>query len=108
MNDIYEKLNALGWIEYPDQFKPHARAFFKRFPDTAVCQDNDDKDGNQVCIYVYAPLYRETHSFEIEIYGGLKDGTSIKIQNYSLPNTIEGVLDQIPKLLKTWEFIANF
>lgn len=107
MNEIYEKLIAWGWREYPDKFKPHARAFFKRFPDTAVCQHNDDKAGNQVGIYVYAALHRETASFEIEIYGGLKDGTTIKIQNYSLPDSVEAVLDHIPKLLKTWEFIAN-
>ena len=104
-NFICDDLAVRDWKEYPDQFREYARTFYKRFDTPTVCAINDDKPGIQVCIAVSS--HREFTSMELDICGGLPDGTSIKIHNYTLPNDVDKVLALIPRLLAVWECAAN-
>lgn len=96
-----ETLLANGWREYPNQFKKHARCFYKQFATRTRCHGNDDKPGIQIEISV--SQYEGRESMELEMCAGLKDGTWLKIHNYGLPNTVEEVTDLIPRMLSVWE-----
>jgi hypothetical protein len=96
------RLLADGWREYPNQFKKYARCFYKRFDTPTRCHGNDDKPGAQIEIAV-SYGYAGGVSMEIELCAGLKDETWLKIQNYSLPKTVDEVTELIPRLLAMWE-----
>ncbi len=100
MNETTE-LVAYGWIEYPDQFKTHARCFYKRFDTPTRCFGNDDKPGVQIQIAV-SSLDGRTN-MEMELCAGLKDESWLKIQNYALPKTVKEVTALIPRMLAIWE-----
>ena len=57
-----------------------------------------------VCVAV--SHHEKWWSYEIELHGEISDGTWIKIHNYGMQSDIEACLATIPRLLKTWEFIA--
>lgn len=96
------RLLADGWCEYPNQFRKYARCFYKRFDTPTVCSGNSDKPGMQIEIAV-SDGYAGGVSMEMELCAGLKDETWLKIQNYSLPKTVEEVTTLIPRLLAMWE-----
>lgn len=95
-----------GWKEYPDPFRKYARCFYKRIQTPTRCSGNDDKDGIQVCLSVSE--YGGRESIELEICAGLKDETWIKLLSYSLPGGVDAALAAIPRMIATWEFMANF
>lgn len=101
------ELISLGWREYPNQFKDYARCFYKQFDTPTRCHGNDDKPGVQIQISV-SDGYAGSVSMEMELRAGLKDETWVKIQNYSLPKTIDDVIALIPRMLATWEAAANY
>lgn len=92
-----------GWREYPDQSRKYSRCFYKRFDTPTRCRCNN-KTGMQVCVAV--SHHEKWWSYEIELHGEISDGTWIKIHNYGMQSDIEACLATIPRLLKTWEFIA--
>ena len=96
------RLLADGWREYPNQFRKYARCFYKRFDTPTVCSGNSNKPGMQIEISV-SDGYAGGVSMEMELCAGLKDGTWLKIQNYSLPKTVAEVTALIPRLLAMWE-----
>jgi hypothetical protein len=96
------RLLADGWREYPNQFRKYARCFYKRFDTPSVCSGNSDKPGMQIEIAV-SDGYAGGVAMEMELCAGLKDGTWVEIQNYSLPKTVEEVTALIPRLLAMWE-----
>ena len=109
--DAIDTLLDDNWKEYPDQFKPHARAFFKRFDTPTECACNTGKGGIQVCIYVYKHNFNGNTemNWELEVAGELKDSTWVKLHQWALDHKdIKETLAIIPRLLATWEFIANF
>ena len=97
-----ERLLTSGWREYPNQFKKYARCFYKQFDTPSACSGNYDKPGVQIEIAI-SDGYSGEVSMEMELTCGLKDETWLKIQNYSLPKTIEQVTALIPRLLAMWE-----
>ena len=102
MKTVIEQLQAEGWREYPNQFKKYARCFYKRFDTPTRCAENDDKFGAQIQIAVSDGMYHSV-SLELELCGGLKDGSWLSIHNYGLPKTVEEVTALIPRLLAIWE-----
>lgn len=96
-----DELLADGWREFPDQFKKYARCFYKRFNTPTCCFGNDDKPGIQIQISVSEQF--DSVCMELDLCAGLKDGTWLKIQNYSLPKTAAEVVALIPRILATWE-----
>jgi hypothetical protein len=104
---IATRLIADGWREYPDQFRPEARAFFKHFPAT-VCASNDDRPGVQVGVYVYAG-FKGAADFELSLtahtHGG-EDAPWVKIEPYAIAD-LDAALNFIPRLLSAWEAIAK-
>jgi len=103
--EIYTKLLADGWREYPDQFRQYARCFYKRFDTPTRCACNDDKSGMQVCIAVSE--YESKANYEIDLCGELPDGTWINLHNYTMPESIDDGLAKITRLLAVWEFITS-
>lgn len=95
-----------GWREYPDQFRRHARCFFKRFETPTRCAGNSDKAGMQVCCAVSE--FEVRARFELDLCGELSDGTWIKFDQWSLPAEIDAVLALIPRMIATWEFAASY
>lgn len=75
--------------------------FYKRHDTPTRCAGNDDKDGMQVCIYVSE--LQGALCIEMEVCGGLSDGTWLKLHNYSLPQDVRKVIDIIPRILAAWE-----
>lgn len=98
-------LVADGWREYPNQFRKHARCFYKRFDTPTRCHGNDDKSGMQIQISVSEHEGRA--SMELELCAGLKDETWLTIHNYALPKTVKDVTALIPRMLAVWES-ANY
>lgn len=96
------ELLAAGWREYPNQFKKYARCFYKRFETPSVCSWNADKPGMQIEIAV-SDGFAGCVSLEMELCAGLKDGSGLRIQNYSLPKTVAEVTALIPRMLVAWE-----
>jgi len=101
MKKICDDLIFDGWREYPDGSRKYARCFYKRFSTPTRCACNDDKDGMQAMIAVSEFAGRT--SMELELCGELKDGTWLKIENYSLPKTAKEVAALVPRLLFLWE-----
>lgn len=102
-----DTLLAQGWREYPDQFNKYARCFYKQHATPTRCHCNDDKEGIQVCIAVYeVDEHRPKEGFEVDLCGELKDGSWIKLKQWSLTD-LDGALAVIPRLLSTWEHVAN-
>lgn len=99
MHETIAKLIADGWKEYPNQFKPHSRCFYKRIDTPTRCHCNDDKVGMQIQL----SIGRDSGSMELELCGELKDETWLKVQNYALPKTVEEVTALISRLLAVWE-----
>lgn len=106
-----DKLLSLGWREFPDQFRPHDRAFYKRFDTATRCKCNDDKPGIQVCIHVCGPipqLENDIERIEMDLSGELPDGQWIKLFHWAMPLDLDECLANIPRLLATWEFMAAY
>ncbi len=108
MNDTITKLQDAGWREYPDQFNKHARMFCNRFDTPTRCACNDDKAGMQVEIHVYPPEFGLGEGLEVGMCGELPDGHWIKLKHWSIRGGIEEALALIPRMLATWEFMANY
>jgi hypothetical protein len=96
------ELLADGWREYPNGFKSYARCFYKRFPTPTACAGNPEKEGAQIELAV-SDGFDGSVSLELELSGGIKDETWLKIQNYSLPKTLAEVVALIPRMLRAWE-----
>lgn len=105
MNALVRKLIDDGWREYPDGFRKYARCFYKRFDTPTRCRCNDDKAGMQVCCAVSE--FRWRVSYELDLCGELQDGTWIKLHQWATPEDVEQGLAVIPRMLATWEYIAN-
>lgn len=97
-----EKLLSSGWREGKDQFKSYARMFYKRFDTPTKCNCND-----RMQVILYVSELHGTENIEMQLCGELKDKTWIKLEYYSLPRSIDEVTKLIPRILKTWEYIAN-
>ena len=93
---------ADGWREYQSQSKRYARCFYKRYDTRSVCSGNPEKPGMQIEIAL-SDGHAGGVSMEMELCGGLKDETWVKILNYSLPKTVDEVTALIPRLLVMWE-----
>jgi len=106
MTTIYEQLVRDGWREYPNQFRSYSRCFYKKLDTSTRCHCNDDKPGIQIEIAVSEHEGRV--SMELELCAGVRDETWFKIQNYSLPKTLDGVYLLIPRMISAWELVANF
>jgi hypothetical protein len=102
-----ETLLSYGWRECANPFNRFARCFYKQHDTPTRCCGNDDKEGIQVCIAVYEGSAEMPEGYEVEIAGGLKDGTWISLTQWALRNEIASALSIIPRLLSTWEHIAN-
>ena len=98
---LYRDLLADCWREYPNQFRKHARCFYKRFDTATRCHGNYDKPGMQIQISVSEHEGRA--SMELELCAELKDETWLTIHNYALPKTVEEVTALIPRMLAVWE-----
>lgn len=103
IDQIAEKLKADGWVGCRNQFKPHSRCFYKRFPAKHLCQHNTDKPGMQVELSV-SNGFKGIPSMELELCGGMKDGTALILHNYCLPSELSKVIALIPRLLKVWDY----
>ncbi len=102
LEEVCAQFIALGWKEYPDQFKKDSRCFAKRFDTPTCCYLNDDKNGIQVCASV-SQFLDHAPSIEIDICGSLKDGSWVELLNYGLPKTVPEVMALVPRLLSVWE-----
>lgn len=108
--EIAKLLTSEGWLESPDQFKKEARMFYKQFATPTRCHGNDDKAGIQVCLWAWPPFGDGRHAtVDLGICAGLKDGSWIKLEPYVFhEKTLDEVLATIPRLISTWEHIANY
>lgn len=102
---LVSKLVDYGWIEYPDAFRKYARCFYKRFDTQTRCRCNYNKAGMQVCCAVSELQGRI--DCELELCGELSDGTWAGLRQWAMPNDLDQVLAAIPRMLATWEHIAN-
>ena len=100
-----DKLTADGWREYSGDGD---RSFYRRFETPTRCAGNDDKPGAQVCVLLYGLEGELPAMYTIALYGGLADGTWIKLSQWCLPKDLDAGLALIPRLLATWEFVANY
>jgi hypothetical protein len=98
-------LEANGWVKSQSTYGRTGPRFYKRFSTPTRCACNHEKEGMQVCVALSS--YPECSGYEIELHGELPDGTWIKLHNHGMPDGIEAGLATIPRLLATWEFIAN-
>ena len=96
-----QQLEDQAWREYPNQFSPASRCFYRRFDTPTRCACNDDKPGIQLCIAV------SDRNFEIDLVGELPDGTWIKFQQWSMPHGYHVVKRLVPRLLALWEAAAR-
>jgi len=106
MESIIRKLIDDGWREYPNGLRKYVRCFYKRFDTPTRCHCNHDKAGSSVCCLVSERDGRVT--YELELCGELPDGTWIKLYQWVLPEDIMQGLAVIPRMLATWEHIANY
>ena len=105
-DELADALLAAEWRE-GGASRDYTRMFYKRFDTPTRCRLNDEKPGMQIVIEATAlPGYPDM--VEIDVAGELADGTWIKVQQWALPMEAEAVLGGIPRLLATWEFIANW
>jgi len=104
--NIYEQLVADGWREYPNQFKVYSRCFYKQFETPTRCHGNYDKAGCQVELSV--STHHEHIMVELELTGGLKDESWMKLSNYCVPNDLLDIKKLIPRLLHIWEAANSF
>jgi len=102
--NVHEYLKEDGWKMWPNPYKD-ARCFFKRFDTPTRCKCNSGKKGIQVQIAVYE--HQDNTSYEINFVGQLPDDTWVDLHNYGMPEDIKEGLKTIPRLLSTWEYIAN-
>ena len=98
-------LESNGWHESPNRLRKWARCFYRRFATPTRCACNRDKHGIQICVAV--SQYNGVHAYEIELHGELPDGTWVNLHNHGMPDDIEEGIKTIPRLLATWEFVAN-
>ena len=104
-SDLVRKLIDDGWTECPNILRPSARCFYKRFETPTRCRCNDDKAGMQVCCAVSE--FQGDVAYELDLCGELPDGTWIKLHQWAMPDDIGKGLSVIPRMLATWEHIAN-
>lgn len=105
-DELAAALLTAGWRE-GCAGKDYTRLVYKQFDTPTRCHLNDDKAGMQVVIEATAlPGYPDM--VELDVSGELADGTWIRLQQWALPMEAEAVLGVIPRLLATWEFIANW
>ena len=97
-------LKLAGWREYPNRFKD-ARCFYKRFDSECRCQHNEDKPGIQVDLSIWN--LECGRSYQLQIVGGIPDGTSVELMNYGLPKDIGEVVKLIPRLVRLWDTVAK-
>ena len=105
-----KQLEGDCWRQYQDMSRcADTIALAKRFPTEVRCACNDERPGIQVFIYLCElPHCGEVHtSYEIELMGELPDGTWVKLHQWALPDDINGGLALIPRLIKTWEYMAH-
>lgn len=105
MTPPHERLMADGWKQLRNPITLADAAYWKRFDTPTRCAHNEDKDGLQVCAYVYSHDGRE--SVELDMYGGLQDGSAVKMQAYSHAD-LDAALASIPRMLAAWETYANY
>jgi hypothetical protein len=98
-------LEANGWIKSQSTYGKTGPRFYKRFKTQTRCACNHEKEGMVVGISV--SQFSENYAYEIELRGELPDGTWITLMGYAMPDDVEEGVKTIPRLLATWEFIAN-
>lgn len=104
-SDIRAGLLSLGWRKDKDQFRSYADMFWKRHETATKSHPNSDRDGANIIIYVSE--FNGVQNAEMELVGELPDGTWVKLLNYGLPKTTPEILATIPRMLATWECMAN-
>lgn len=82
--------------------------FCKRFDTPTRDLGNDDKEGQQVCIWVWEPMQDWAPSVEMGLHGRFADDTAIFIHNYGLRMPINEIVKLVPRLLATWEAMVNY
>lgn len=101
-SSICDELLASGWREYPNEFNPHERSFFKTVETITRFRANADKRG--ISIRLAVSNYNNVNTDELDLRRGeLADGTWIMLLNYGLPKTVIEVTALIPRLLAVWE-----
>jgi hypothetical protein len=98
-----EDLLEDGWNEYKNLSGAN-RSFYKEFNTKTKCNCNSDKDGIQIELLYY--VFPEHKSWQVKIIAELNDGVWVELMPYGL--TLDEALAQIPRLIATWEFIANW
>lgn len=112
--DAKEFLESNGWRHYKNSRREWAYAcMFKKFETKTLCNLNRDKSGINVEIALYDNEYLNhkdsKYSTEFYLAGELKDETWVEIHQWGLPqNDVKHLLTLIPRLLSTWEHIANY
>lgn len=104
--DLRAAFTALGWQKDKDQFREDADMFWRRVPTPTPSRQNREKEG--VVVAVYISDFFGVQNAEMELVGELPDGSWIKLMNYLLPKTAEGILAVIPRMLATWECAVNY
>lgn len=104
MNKAIEELLAAGLLEYDDVFRHNRRCFSKMITTPTHCSLNDGSHVVQIIVAISATS--STVNFEVELGGELKDGTWLKLHNYSGIKTAKEATEKIPRLLALWE-LAN-
>ncbi len=96
-DDVIDYVLKRGWREMPDQFKPHARAFYATRKDLAdLPHCNSNKKPPAVCLWWYPPYegVGMEPTFEVEVCGE-SEGVWLKFRAYGLCT-----LDEVKKALK--------
>lgn len=103
-----EQLERDGWEHFKRyDYGENCTAFYKRFDTSTTCNHNDGKKGKQVELYLWDFKQLEAPTIDIEIVGEIKDGSWIKIQQWSF-NSVDKALSVITRMIATWEFAANW
>jgi hypothetical protein len=100
--DIESFLIKDGWEYIEDPFEKESKPYYKFFDTPTKCKHNHDKPGVKICIKLCGNIY------QMHLGGQLQDGTWIKLFHWVIPLNLEEGLQLIPRLLATWEFVANY
>lgn len=108
--NTHQNLLSKGWVLSKNGSKSYASCYYKRFPTKRWCSLNKrtTNSGHQaihveLAVSLFNHSGEQVTSYELEIRGQLKDGTSILILNHALPDNLNAVLRKIPRLIRIWE-----
>lgn len=116
LDRVRSKLASEGWAYVPHLSGQYLTTYGKSHSTTHGCQVKAYKKPDTVAepsVDVFLKLqgprpYQGTFVWgcEIELVGGLEDGTCVQFANHNLPPSVEGALEYIPRLIAAWECVA--